>query len=104
MGQGGWTEYVYTPAAGNTKANVLVRRRANGSKSATVLAVDQIVFDPFGRVSQELKTLPDGTTARRQTTYDGADNKDKVSEWTNGAPSNWTQFLFYDPFGRPGTV
>jgi hypothetical protein len=91
-------------AAGSTKPNVIVRRRANGSKSATILAVDQIVFDSFGRVYQELKTLPDATTAKRQTAYDGAGNKSTVSEWTVGSPANLTKFLSYDPFGRAGTI
>jgi YD repeat-containing protein len=104
VGHGGWTEYVYTHASGAIPPNVIVRRRANGSKSMPVLVVDQVDFDSFGRVGQELKTLPDGTTAKRQTTYDGAGSKSKVSEWTTGSPASFTQFLSYDPFGRPGTI
>jgi RHS repeat-associated protein len=104
VGQGGWMEYAYSHAAGSTKANVVVRRRANGSKTATVLAVDQTVFDSFGRVYQEFKTMPDGTSAKRQTSYDAAGNKSTVSEWTVGTPGNFTQYLNYDPFGRPGTI
>ena len=41
-GNGGWTEYAYTPASGSIKPNVIVRRRANGSKTATVLAVNML--------------------------------------------------------------
>jgi RHS repeat-associated protein len=106
VGHGGWTQSVYTPAApaSLTRANLTVRRRANGSKSATILAVDQVNFDYFGRVYQELKNLPDGTTAKRQTAYDGAGNKSSVSEWTVGSPTHQTTFLNYDPFGRAGTV
>jgi RHS repeat-associated protein len=100
--QGGWTEYVYTPAAGSVQANATVRQRTNGG--AQILAVHQIVFDPFGRVYQEFKTLPNGTSAKRQTTYDIAGNKSTVSEWTVGSPTNQTTFLNYDAFGRPGTI
>jgi RHS repeat-associated protein len=104
-GQGGWTQYVYSPASGSIPPNVLVRRRANGSKTAATLAVNQVVFDGFGRVFQELKTLPDGiSSAKRQTAYDAVGNKQSVSEWTNGSPGNLTKYLNYDPFGRPGTI
>jgi RHS repeat-associated protein len=106
-GQGGSTEYVYTPAtpaSGSIKPNVIVRRHANGNLSAPVLAVNQIVFDSFGRVFQELKNLPDGSTAKRQTNYDAVGNKSQVSEWTAGQPGNFTQYLTYDPFGRPGVI
>jgi RHS repeat-associated protein len=103
-GNGGWTEYVYTPASGSIKPNVLVRRRANGSKTASILAVNQIVFDGFGRVFQELKTLPDTTSAKRETAYDPVGNKSSVSEWTVGTPGNKTYYSGYDPFGRPGTI
>ncbi len=102
--QGGWTEYVYTPAGGSVQANAIVRQRANGSVTAPILAVHQIVFDAFGRVYQEFKTLPNGTSAKRQTAYDIAGNKSTVSEWTAGSPSNQTTFLNYDAFGRPGTI
>ena len=103
-GQGGSTEYVYTPASVSIKPNVIVRRHANGNLSAPVLAVNQIVFDSFGRVFQELKNLPDGSTAKRQTNYDAVGNKSQVSEWTAGQPGNFTQYLTYDPFGRPATI
>jgi RHS Repeat len=99
--QGGWTEYAYFPASGSNPPNVVVRRRANGSTSAPILAVDQLVFDSFGRLSQEIKTLPDSTTSKRQTVYDGNGNKAKVSEWAVGTPSNFSWFLNYDPFGGP---
>jgi RHS repeat-associated protein len=104
-GQGGWTQYIYTPASASISPNVLVRRRANGSKTAAVLAVNQVVFDGFGRVFQELKTLPDNiSSAKRQTAYDAVGNKKSVSEWTAGSPGNLTKYSNYDPFGRPGTI
>ncbi|MBW8876540.1 MAG: S-layer homology domain-containing protein, partial [Acidobacteria bacterium] len=102
--QSGWTQYLYSPASPFSKANVTVRQRDNGSESAPILAVSQIVFDDFGRVFQELRQLPDGGTGKRQTTYDGAGNKATVSEMMTGSPNSVTAFLNYDPFGRPGII
>ncbi|HEX3555793.1 MAG TPA: hypothetical protein VIA62_21455, partial [Thermoanaerobaculia bacterium] len=102
--QGGWTQYVYTPASPSSRANVTVRQRDNGSETAQILAVRQIVFDDFGRVFQELRQLPDGSTSKRQTTYDGAGNQATVSEAMTGNPSSVTTFSNYDPFGRPGII
>ncbi|MFL6192558.1 MAG: hypothetical protein ACJ75H_00195, partial [Thermoanaerobaculia bacterium] len=101
---GGWTQYFYTAASGSTPANVAVRRRANGSKTATILAVDQLIFDSFGRISQEQKRITSTLFNKRETLYDAAGNKASVSEWTTGTPSNKTFYLGYDPFGRPGTI
>jgi RHS repeat-associated protein len=103
-GEGGWTQYSYTAASGGTPPNVIVQRRANGSKTAPVLAQNQLVFDSFGRIYQEFRKLPDNSSAKRQTTYDGNGNKSSVSEWTTGTPGNLTTFLNYDPFGRPSTI
>ncbi|MGH7490002.1 MAG: hypothetical protein ACREMY_31005, partial [bacterium] len=102
--QSGWTQLVYTRATPTIKANAIVRQRDNGSESASILAVNQVVFDDFGRVFQELRTLPDGSTSKRQTTYDGAGNKSTVSEVTTGTPNHVTTFSAYDPFGRAGTI
>jgi RHS repeat-associated protein len=102
--QSGWTQYVYTPASASVKPNVAIRQRDNGSETATILAVSQMVFDDFGRVYQELRTMPDGSTSKRQTSYDGAGNKSTVSEVMTGNPTNVTTFSGYDPFGRLGTI
>jgi RHS repeat-associated protein len=107
VGQGGWTEYLYTPAnpVGSVRANVIVRRRDNGSKSAAILGVNILTFDYFGRVYQEQRRLPGGATYnKRVTLYDKAGHKDTVSELTSGSGSNVTTYQNYDPFGRPGTI
>ncbi|HEX4496051.1 MAG TPA: hypothetical protein VIE43_10330, partial [Thermoanaerobaculia bacterium] len=107
VGQGGWTEYLYTPAnpTGSVRANVIVRRRDNGSKSAAILGVNIVTFDYFGRVYQEQRRLPGGATYnKRVTLYDGAGHKASVSELTSGSGSNVTSYQNYDPFGRPGTI
>ncbi len=82
--QSGWTQYVYTAATPTIKPNVIVRQRDNGSETAAILAVSQVVFDDFGRVYQELRTMPDGSTSKRQTAYDGVGNKSTVSEVMTG--------------------
>ena len=103
-GHGGWTQFFYIPASQVVNANVTVRRRDNGSKTAPVLAVNQLFFDSFGRVANEFRTLPDGSSTKRETLYDGAGNKASISEWTTGLATSKTQFLNYDPFGRPGII
>jgi RHS repeat-associated protein len=104
-GQGGWTEYVYSRAlSASDLADVLIRRRANGSKAAQVLSQSQILFDGLGRVSREQRKLPDGTWSIRETLYDDAGNKASVSEEQVNNPTSKTQFLNYDPFGRPGII
>jgi hypothetical protein len=106
VGQGGWTQFLYTPAnpVGIARANVTVRRRDNGSKSAAILGVNIVTFDYWGRLYQEQRRLPDGSYNKRETLYDGAGNKASVSELTTGAATSKTSYLNYDPFGRPATV
>ena len=104
-GQDGWTEYVYTPAASaSALANVLVRRRQNGSETAPVLAQNQFFFDSFGRIWQEKRTLPSSVLNVRETLYDKAGNKASVSELQTGTASKKTLFSGYDPFGRATTI
>ena len=46
--------------------------------------------------------MPDGTWATRETKYNGAGYVSSVS--STGATTTKTQYLAYDPFGRPGTI
>ncbi len=105
-GLDGWTEYAYAPAnqTGLQRANVTIRRRDNGSKTATILAVNQLIFDYFGRIYQEQWRLPGGSFNKRETLYDNTGNKASVSETMTGAAISKTSFSQYDPFGRPGTI
>ena len=102
----GWTQYLYNPAnpVGSGRANVTVRRRDNGSKGATILGIETVIFDYFGRVYQNQRRLPGGAFNKQETLYDGAGHKASVSEATTGAATSKTSFLNYDPFGRPGTI
>ncbi len=88
------TTYAYTQAAPGAAAVVDV---------TTSQTHEQILFDGLGRVWRETRLLPDVWNVR-ETLYDGAGNRASVSELQAGNPVQKTQFLNYDPFGRPGTV
>ncbi len=104
-GHGGWTEIAYPPADAATgePAKAQVWRRDNGSKTAAVLAESEVLFDGLGRVWQERELLPGGWSTR-ETRYDKAGNRVWVSELQAGAPSQATELLSFDPFGRPATI
>jgi RHS repeat-associated protein len=104
-GHGGWTEFVYDTADSATDlANVVTRRRGNGSKSAPILARSIVRFDALGRLAREEELLADGTSSGRETKYDAAGNRASVSESQIGNPTKLTKYLNYDPFGRPGII
>ena len=46
--------------------------------------------------------MPSGSWSSRVTTYNGREWTSTVSE--QGSPTNVTQYLNYDPFGRPGII
>jgi RHS repeat-associated protein len=104
-GHGGWTEYVWSRAQSAADlAGVLVRRRADGSETAPVLAEEQVKFDALGRVWREEEKLPGGAWTAVENRYDGMGHRAMVSEVQTGTPTKWTEFLDYDPFGRPRTI
>ncbi|HSL84883.1 MAG TPA: RHS repeat-associated core domain-containing protein [Thermoanaerobaculia bacterium] len=98
--QEGWTQYLYGNASGtSTPAKVFINRRTNGG--GTVLAYEEVHFDPFGRVAVERKKMAGGTTSDRKTFYDASGNVASKTEWGTTAA---TSLLGYDPFGRPKTI
>jgi RHS repeat-associated protein len=104
-GHGGWTEYAYSRALSiSSPANVLIRRRGNGSKTAAALAQNHLIFDSLGRLWRNNQFLPSGVWNVRETLFDAAGNKASVSETMTGNPTQKTQFLNYDPFGRAATI
>lgn len=88
------TTYAYTRAAAGVPAVADV---------TTSQTHEQILFDGLGRVWRETRLLPDVWNVR-ETLYDGAGNRASVSELQAGNPVQATQYLSYDPFGRPATV
>jgi YD repeat-containing protein len=100
-GHDGWTQYVYSRALdASTPAQVQILRNSNGG--GTLLADSLVKYDSFGRLWQEHTRMPDGTMSIRQTNYNALHWKTSVSEQGNTAET--TQYLNYDPFGRPGTI
>ena len=100
-GHDGWTQYVYTRALdANSPAQVQILRKTNGGEST--LAESLIKYDSFGRVWQEQTKMADGTFSTRETLYNALHWKTSVSE--QGNTLERTQYLGYDPFGRPGTI
>ncbi len=100
-GHDGWTIYTYSRSLGaSSPAQVQVSRQPNGG--GTALAESIIKYDSFGRVWQEHTKMPDGTWSIRQTDYNPLHWKTQVTEQGNTAEK--TEYLNYDPFGRPTTI
>jgi hypothetical protein len=97
--QEGWTEYSYNKALGTTPAKVFINRRANGG--GTILAAEEVHFDPFGRVAVERRKMANGTFSERKTTYYPQGLVESRSEWGTSA-ATWN--LSVDPFGRPTKI
>jgi len=94
------TIYTYSRAtSASSLASVAVDRKG---ASAVPLARSQTLFDALGRAIEEDTLMPDGRWSARTTSYDALGRKTAVSE--PGSPGRVTQYLNYDPFGRPGTL
>ncbi|HEV7670070.1 MAG TPA: hypothetical protein VGS22_16240, partial [Thermoanaerobaculia bacterium] len=106
QGHSAWTEYAYTRATNpGSLAKVTINQHANGAKGNAILTTSSLFFDSFGRLIKEQRKMPGaGNFSNRETSYDAIGNRATVSEWEAGVPSNTTQYLDYDPFGRPRTI
>jgi hypothetical protein len=92
------TVYTYTPATSpSALASVVVDRK---TASAVPLARSQTLFDSLGRPVEADTLMPDGRWSAQTTSYDALGRRTAVSE--PGSPGRVTQYLNYDPFGRPG--
>jgi RHS repeat-associated protein len=100
-GHDGWTVYTYSRSLGSSSpAQVAISRQPNGG--GTALAESKIRYDSFGRVWQEQTKISDGTWSTRETSYNALHWKTQVTE--QGSTTKKTQYLNYDPFGRPTTL
>ncbi len=100
-GHDGWTIYTYSRSLGpSSPAQVQVSRQPNGGGGA--LAESIVKYDSFGRVWQEHTRMADGTWSIRQTNYNPLHWKTQVTE--QGNTTKKTEYLNYDPFGRPATL
>ncbi len=115
-GHGAWAQYVYTTASGVAPARATILQRANGSESGTILAGRELEFDFLGRMVKEKQLLPGQTWPpsgacmtqcnQRVTGYNALGLKISLSEWQAYNPTTVyaTQYLNFDPFGRPTTI
>ncbi|MCP3994317.1 MAG: hypothetical protein GY722_04515, partial [bacterium] len=101
-GHGGWVSYAYLNATPEDGARVEIERQPNGGGSPLVRS--EVVFDGLGRVFQEKSELPSGAFGVRETFYNARGDRASVSEIELGNPSNRTEYLEYDPLGRPGRI
>ncbi len=98
----GQAVHIYAHETASSPAKVATRRK---SPAGTVLAGSQVLFDGFGRLAEEQRTLPDGSTTVRTSAWTAQGWLDQRSTWhLQGASGTKTFFSAYDPFGRPGTV
>ena len=103
-GHGPWvkTTYVNANAMTGARARVEIEQQPNGGGAS--LAATRVIYDGLGRVFRELTEQPSGQFSVRETLYNARGERASVSEVELGSPANQTEFLEYDPFGRPGRV
>ena len=108
---GAWALHLYTfPTVTSPSLGLEyeVRQCPEGTgtcSSQSALAAQEFSFDRLGRMVEERRKIPIGSSdiqVRRNTAYDRLGRVLSVSEW--GRPSAVTEFLAYDRFGRPGTI
>ena len=91
-------EYTYIGATPTAQAKI-VQQSVSGT---TVLTDSETLFDDFGRAWKERVKMPGGTWSERETLYNARGWTESVSAL--GDTEERTEYLDYDPFGRPGTV
>ena len=97
---GGKAVATMTPATSTTPAKYRLTTKSNNG--ATVLADSEQYLDEFGRTWKERRWMPDLGWVERETLYDAGGRRASVSAW--GDLTKKTQYLEYDPFGRPGRI
>ncbi|MCB1033631.1 MAG: hypothetical protein KDD47_07340, partial [Acidobacteria bacterium] len=98
------TTYLYNRAVGTGKANVRIRRIANGGTA--VREESWLYFDHFGRPEVEKRKMPSGLLSKRTTLRNALSWVTDVSEWESdsGSHTAWTLYRDHDAFGRPTRV
>lgn len=96
--QGATTTYTWRRA---TSAGSMARVTVGQGLSGVIYTESRTDFDGFGRPVVEEERMPDDSWADRRTAYNALGWKTSVSE--RDSPYG-TQFLDYDPFGRPGRI
>lgn len=91
------TVYTYTNFGANNASVTAVREDGTSKKPET-----KWEFDPWGRLSAEMKRIADGTWNRREVRYyTNGWKKEETTTGPNGTTNaGITQYTSYDPFGR----
>lgn len=109
-GNGGRTEYDYEAAnpSASTLTSVTISEYGTGANYGTVLASRKTYYDSFGRETRDEQHVPTTVTAtelsRQDVEYNAMGWKVRVTERMVGTPSNSTQYMDFDAFGRPQTI
>ena len=94
------THYEYVQATSSAPAEIRVRT-GTGADAPEL----RYRFDSLGRLSRELRRMPDDTWAVRETTYDKLSRRIALSEWGTASPSpSRTQWGPFDAFDRAKKV
>ncbi len=114
-GRAAWTEISYLNADQNCDdsqrtasglahcAHAIVRRRTAPAQGGAIRSQSEVYFDGLGREVLSRRSLPGPDQwATTITNYDGMNQKTFVS--VPGSLTSGTQYLDYDPYGRPGQV
>jgi YD repeat-containing protein len=72
------------------------------AEAVAPLPLNTLIFDGFGRLTEQQKRMPNETTSIVRTEYNGLGWKTRVSE-AEEAPTHYTEFD-YDALGRPKVV
>ena len=96
--EGATATFTYTNPSGTTPAGTHVSLVSG----ATVFREEERNLDSFGREFQVRLRMKDNTWAERQVRRNARGWVSQRTEWN--APILFTQYLEYDPFGRPGRI
>ncbi|MCH9652175.1 MAG: RHS repeat-associated core domain-containing protein [Deltaproteobacteria bacterium] len=89
--------YTHRPAANETKVNT-----KSLSARGSVLAESEVIFDDLGRLWKQRRRLPGGVWSEQETLTNARGWVTSVSQ--RGDLTQTTQYLGFDPFGRPTTI
>ena len=109
---GSWVQHCYSTASPpSTPARIESSWWPNGNapacgSTAPILQRAAVEVDGFGRTWREARRIFDGSWAQRLTAYNGLGWTTSISEWQPPNPPvvKKTEYLGFDPFGRPGTI
>lgn len=90
--------YAYVNPTSTTDAVV----QMDAVVGTTTLASSELVFDEFGRTTQQRRKMPDGTWSTWEILYNARGWTTSISE--PGDPTKTTQFLQFDPFSRATVI